>query len=129
MKKLLLIVTGILLCCCGTGQDADVYSLKLPEIPSSWEIIPGTMSWFIQWQDAEGKPQKLELKANQTGSISLAKRGANAVFAWPYWQDLQINPGVFRPPGRKYRRGRPDCLFGGHKRRQYRAANGARTWH
>jgi len=88
---------------CISGCDSDVsvplYRLKLPEMPPSWEIIPGQPRWKIEWQDTEGRNQALDVRGGETPEISLLNTRINAVIAWPYWPELAVNPGVFMPAG------------------------------
>ena len=75
------------------------YTLKLPELPSAWELIPGTLHWVIEWQEPMGQPQTREVLGDEKIAVFLPNTWTNAVFAWPYWPDLAINPGVFKPAG------------------------------
>ena len=83
----------------GGSPIVSRYALKLPDIPQSWEAFPGRPHWKIEWLDTQGRLQRLEIRNGQSAEISLPHTWASAVFAWPYWPELQVNPGVFRPAG------------------------------
>ena len=75
------------------------YRLKLPELPAAWEGFPGQPHWRIEWQDTEARLRTLEIRSGYEPEISLPCTWASAVTAWPYWPELQVHPGVFRPAG------------------------------
>jgi len=87
------------LSCCDSGIMGSRYTIKLPEIPAAWEAFPGQPAWRIEWQDTQGRRQTFEIRGAESMEIILPITFASAVVAWPYWPELSLNPGVFRPAG------------------------------
>ena len=95
----LLCLIGVLhLSGCDSSPVVSRYTLKLPELPAAWELIPGQPQWKIEWQNPNGRLQTLEIRSGQSPEISLPS-WTSAVLAWPYWPELSIHPGVFKPSG------------------------------
>jgi hypothetical protein len=84
---------------CSNSFLTAAYTLKLPELPCAWEIIPGQLYWKIEWQDPDGVPMSLEICNGEKPDISLPGTYTSAVIAWPYWPELAIGSGVFKPAG------------------------------
>jgi len=102
MKKLRLfcLVCAVLrLSGCDSSPIVSRYELRLPEIPPAWEAFPGPPAWKIEWLDTQGRLQTLEIRGGESPEISLPHTWTSAVIAWPYWPELPLNPGVFRPAG------------------------------
>ena len=100
MKKIFILVCAVLLIGgCSDDLITERYVLKLPEIPGSWKQFPGLPHWRIEWQDPQARPQALEINSGDEPEISLPLTWASAVIAWPYWPELPVQAGVFRPAG------------------------------
>ena len=96
-----LCLSGVILCLssCDSSLAGSRYTLRFPELPPTWELIPGTLYWKVEWQDPLGHLQTRELRGSKSIELILPNTWVNTIIAWPYWPDLLINPGVFRPAG------------------------------
>ena len=94
-----LVFAALCLSGCDSRPAGSRYSLALPEIPPAWELIPGQLQWKIEWHDPDGRLQTRDILSGERPEISLPGTGVSAVYAWPYWSELAINPGVFKPAG------------------------------
>jgi hypothetical protein len=96
---ILVACAGFFLHSCGESLLDSRYSLKMPEIPQSWEILLGRPYWRVEWLNNEGRTETMTLRSNENGEISLPQTWANAVIAMPFWPDRGLRPGIFRPAG------------------------------
>ncbi|MDR0476207.1 MAG: hypothetical protein LBH43_21395 [Treponema sp.] len=95
----LVVFTSLALSACDTGIIADRYSLELPELPPAWDSLLGPPRWKIQWLSREGREETRFAHAGENLEISLPDTWVSAVFAWPFWPEKGINPGLFKPAG------------------------------
>jgi hypothetical protein len=75
------------------------YALTLPELPPVWDVFPGPPHWKIEWLDPDGAPQTAEIRSDERLDVALPHTWASAVTAWPYWPELSVHPGIFKPAG------------------------------
>jgi len=83
---------------CGESLAGSRYTLKLPDIPQSWESVPGPPQWRLEWVNNEGKKETATTGENII-EVSLPQNSKSAVLAMPFWPEKGINPGVFKPAG------------------------------
>jgi hypothetical protein len=90
---------GFFLFGCGKSLVDSRYKLDLPEIPESWETLLGKPHWRIEWVNVEGRKETQILSNDENVEIDLLPTWANAVSAYPFWPEIDITPGIFRPAG------------------------------
>jgi hypothetical protein len=95
----LIACAGFFLHNCGESLLDSRYSLKLPEIPQSWETLLGSPYWRVEWLNNEGRTVTMTLRDGENREISLPQTWASAVLAMPFWPDKGLGPGIFRPAG------------------------------
>jgi hypothetical protein len=101
MKNLLALVgtaVFILFGCGGSLVDSR-YSLELPELPAAWESLLGRPHWRIEWVDVDGRKEMQIVVGSRNTEIDLPSTLASAVSAYPFWPEMGISPGIFRPAG------------------------------
>jgi hypothetical protein len=99
MNKLWFICLTAVLSSCDSGLILSRYALALPDLPPAWNVFAGPPHWKIEWIDPDGVPQMTEMRNDERIEISLPSAWASAVMAWPYWPELPVNPGFFKPAG------------------------------
>ena len=84
---------------CSLFSEDPKRALRLPEAPDGWLEVLGPPSWQIEWFDSDGQRRRAFLAPG--GALEIAPPGmmASPVFARPYWPELGIAPGIFRPAG------------------------------
>ena len=70
-----------------------------PDPPQAWLALLGSPHWRLEWFDGEGRRRALELSGGDFPAISPPGDLASPVLALPFWPDLGIGPGLFRPAG------------------------------
>ena len=88
-------------CCfltCGNGHALTCFSLKLPELPRHWGMLPEPQ-WKIEWLDSNGRDRFAIIRQGEKFEVSIPHTWANAVLAWPFWPEKGLVPGVFMPAG------------------------------
>jgi hypothetical protein len=78
------------------GPPDSGFNLTLPPLPPAWTEILGTPLWRVRWINPQGD---WETAGPAFGEIDLPLSGSIPVLAWPFWPDLRILPGDFRPAG------------------------------
>jgi hypothetical protein len=99
---LLILCMGCFLHNCGlTDWDKrpERYDLELPVLPPVWKALLGRPSWQIEWVNAEGKREMMNIRENVRADIAIPLTYASAVSAAPFWPDKGIGPGIFKPAG------------------------------
>lgn len=88
-----LIFTG-----CG-DQFQTQFNLEIPEIPDNWLQLLGKPSWRIEWLEPDGQLMKIDIEPEKSIVVNPPTTWVNPVFAWPYWPNHKISPGLFKPAG------------------------------
>jgi hypothetical protein len=82
----------------GSGFD-----LVLPELPPVWTEILGPPAWRLEWINSRGRWETLEIGLSPAeappGLWRMPVSGTSPVLAWPFWPEMNIPPGDFRPAG------------------------------
>ena len=74
--------------------------LLLPELPLSWQGILEEPHWRLEWVNTKGVWQEMDLKPGEAApKLSLMIEWTTPVFAWPYWPERGLFPGLMRPAG------------------------------
>jgi hypothetical protein len=110
--KYLLILAALLLTGCGEPLPDSDFGLVMPPLPPAWGKILGPPAWRVQWINPRGEWELMETGVRQgvaagridpagpgLRGIDLPVSGASPVLAWPFWPDLGVSPGDFRPAG------------------------------
>lgn len=110
--KHLLIIGALLLAGCGEPVPDSGFGVVMPPVPPAWVEILGIPAWRLQWINPRGEWDVMEIGSPQGGSageidaagpgfrgIDPPLSGASPVLAWPFWPDLGLPPGNFRPAG------------------------------
>jgi len=78
----------------------------LPELPCAWVSILGEPSWRVEWVAPDGKKQTADFLPAINGDGALSRleieipvTWTSPVTAWPYWSNLNLFPGAFKPAG------------------------------
>jgi hypothetical protein len=95
------LVFAVLLASCDDGQQIrSSYKPVLPALPGDWSDILGEANWRLEWIGEEGTWHKWEGKQGaEVPSLSLIQGWTTPVLAWPFWPELDLNPGIMRPCG------------------------------
>jgi len=103
MKTLYLKLTIVLVVSVLLGSCADRFSsgyvLELPEVPEPWVSLLGQPGWRIEWFDSGGGKKIMDIPQGSGMEIEIPVTWANPVTASPYWQNYNLNPGLFKPAG------------------------------
>jgi hypothetical protein len=101
MKKLLTLVAiaGFFLFGCGESLVDSRYNLELPGLPAAWESLLGRPHWRIEWVNVDGQKERRTVFGSRNAEIELPPTWASAVSAYPFWPEMGISPGIFRPAG------------------------------
>jgi hypothetical protein len=95
----LVAIAGFFLFGCGESLLDSRYNLELPEIPVAWESLLGRPQWRIEWINGNGHKESKIFPENGKIEIDLPPTLASAVSAYPFWPNMDINPGIFKPAG------------------------------
>jgi hypothetical protein len=109
--KHLLIIGVLFLTGCETPILDSGFDLAAPPVPPAWVETLGPPAWRVQWINGRGEWEGMEIISPWGGTVGqsgaarsgfggdLPVSGASPVLAWPFWPDLGILPGDFRPAG------------------------------
>ena len=91
-------ITGVLLFSCSYGPVQDNYNAEMPELPAAWTEILGAPNWRLEWINSNGKWESWEGREG-IPALPLMQEWTSPVFAWPYWPEKGIYPGLMSPAG------------------------------
>jgi hypothetical protein len=95
-------VLGLIACDGGAAPDSPSrsrYLPRLPEAPPAWVSLLGEPQWRLEWLNPQGEKREITVQNDAVPEIDLPETWTSPVLAWPYWPDLGIESGVFRPAG------------------------------
>ncbi|MCL2762492.1 MAG: hypothetical protein FWD36_04700 [Treponema sp.] len=90
---------GLFLHGCGESPADSRCMVEFPALPQAWQALLGNPLWRVEWLNDAGHKQSMEVGGSGGVEISLPVSWASAVYAWPFWPDAGLGPGVFRPAG------------------------------
>jgi hypothetical protein len=86
--------------CEDVQQIHSSYKPLPPALPDDWSDVLGEAHWRVEWIGEEGSWHKWEGKQGAgVPSINLFQTWTTPVFAWPFWPELGLDPGIMRPSG------------------------------
>ncbi|MDR1388666.1 MAG: hypothetical protein LBJ31_01635 [Treponema sp.] len=96
------LIAGLLavLAACDDRIMRTSVAVRLPE-HSAVDDILGKSRWKLEWKGPSGENNSAWLDGGGT-SISVPAEWPTAVFAWPYWPEKGIAPGLYYPAGGIY---------------------------
>jgi len=93
------LITMLMLPGC-TDRFPSMYTLELPEVPTTWLTLLGEPNWRIEWITPNGLRQIDDFPPETSFfEIEIPVTWTNPVIAWPYWPSHSLLPGVFKPAG------------------------------
>jgi hypothetical protein len=95
----IVVITGFFLFGCGESLVDTRYKLELPELPATWETMLDRPHWRVEWVNDKGRKEIKIIPERGSLEIDLPPTIASAVSAFPFWPEMGINPGIFKPAG------------------------------
>ena len=90
----------VLLAGCDSGPVRSSHRPVLPVLPDDWNDILGEPYWRLEWIGKEGKWRKWEgPPGSKVPELLLIQEWTTPVFAWPFWPECGLTPGLMRPAG------------------------------
>ncbi|MCX7656004.1 MAG: hypothetical protein N2Z76_05725 [Treponemataceae bacterium] len=93
----------ILASCTLLSNQNETLEIAFPELPSAWKETLGEAAWHVEWLNREGKRERFSFPVGTTTvTIPWDFSWGTPLWAYPYWPERSIPPGMVHPAGALY---------------------------